>query len=225
MQNPRFFVAAVLVAGAIGALAACEKFESQDDGDGDGDASIGPSSSSSGSASSSSGDSGGAGDDASSTSGSTSSSSGTPGPPLSAWEQEVLDGLNQVRANAQPTPAPPLPVLVWNYDVAAVLQTWAEACVFEQPPVSTSGKIGAGGPPQTAFDAVSRTTDSNFDYASNTCSTGSCNSHRAAISRNVTSVACKVHDCTGHPPPSGAGPWEMWGCVFAPANDPSSRPY
>lgn len=231
MHNSRILrLACALASCVVFAAQGCEQFQSQSDDDDDtrdasasSDATVSSSGGAATPGSSSSGDGGGPG--ASSSSSSSSSSGG--GVVLTEWEQAVLDGLNEVRANASPAPSPPLRPLVWNTNVAGVMRTWAAECVFEKPPVETSAKIGAGGPPQSAEEVVVRTTDSNFDYAANTCTTGSCFSHRAVLSRVVTSVGCAIQDCTGNPPPAGpaGGEWEMWGCTFDPANNPSERPY
>lgn len=219
----------VVLAGLGIAGSACQQYTSESSKGDAGETSSGnvtvSSSGSGGSSSGEPGSSSSSGSGGSSASSSSASSSGAPGPELTAWERDVLAGLNEVRANASPVPNPALPPLVWNESLASVLRTWAERCKFEQPPVSTSGKIGAGSPPQSAEEAVVRTTDSNFDYAANTCTSGSCYAHRATLSRDVTSVACAIRDCTGNPPPSGSGAWELWGCAFDPANDPSERPY
>lgn len=227
MQSARSWIPLALVLATTTALH-CSQFVAVSDDD------AGAASSSSGS-SSSEGGAGGSGQSGSSgavpnDSGAASTgSSGVveeeAGPPLDAFEQGCLDGFNAIRAAASPTPSPALPKLKWDHAKAATLRTFLESCTPGQPPVGAAGNVGYGSPNQTPAVIVSQSTDSNFDYATNTCTTGSCNAHRAVLARAVTTMACAIRDCSAQPPPQGAGDWELWVCIFDPASDPGQRPY
>src|SRR5262245_36010403 len=53
------------------------------------------------------------------------------GDALDAVAQELVDSHNDVRATPAPAPAPALDDLVWDDELAATAQAWANGCKFE----------------------------------------------------------------------------------------------
>jgi len=154
------------------------------------------------------------------------------GSSLEAWQQELLDAHNRVRANAMPAPSPALPALTWNTDAQALAQSWVDQCTWAHNPAtgSTYGEnifaaSGASDTPTQVVDAWA-SESANYTYATNSCATGtSCGHYTQLVWRTTTSVGCATKRCAVNSP-FGAGEWTFWVCDYAPpGNFVGRKPY
>lgn len=161
----------------------------------------------------------------------------TPAATPDALINAILDAHNEVRANAQPTPAPPFSPFVWSEELAALAQKWADNCVFAH----NSQELWAAGHGQniTAHGGSSgQTTDaalvvraketvqgwaseaSAYTYGpiSISDSTFMQTGHYTQIVwRNTTKVGCGYESCPL---------FQLWVCEYEPAgNVPNQLPY
>lgn len=132
---------------------------------------------------------------------------------------------NAVRAAAQPMPQPALPDLVWDAELAAVAQAWAEGCNFEHSTGPFGENLYAATGMPSAADAVDAWASEIefYDYESNGCS-GVCGHYTQIVWRDTARVGCGFADC---PSIAGAGfGGRMWVCNYdPPGNFVGQRPY
>jgi uncharacterized protein YkwD len=146
---------------------------------------------------------------------------------LAAFQQELLDAHDDVRANAAPAPSPPLPPMSWSDDAAATAQDWANRCVFEHRQPNDFGEnlalfSQAGVPPRDVVDLwASEAPD--YDYADNACTGEQCGHYTQIVWRDSTGVGCGVADCDDV---AGFGEGSLWVCNYdPPGNFIGERPY
>ena len=132
---------------------------------------------------------------------------------------------NTVRAMAQPAPSPALPDVVWDPQVAAVAQAWADRCVFEHSdsPYGENLYIGSGTP--SAAEAIQAWADeaSMYDYDTGGCS-GVCGHYTQLVWRDTARIGCGFADCDAPQGVSFAG--RIWVCNYdPPGNFIGEKPY
>ena len=151
----------------------------------------------------------------------------------SGMEPAALSGItaahNVARVAVQPAANPAIPVLIWNPDVAATAQAWANRCAFEH----RGGKYGeniyaSGGQDVTAAAVVASWVGEakNYDYTDNACS-GECGHYTQVVWRKSVRLGCGVAKCTENSP-FGAGfpEWQFVVCNYdPPGNFVGERPY
>jgi hypothetical protein len=132
----------------------------------------------------------------------------------------MLDGLNEARVTATPTPSPALPVLTWDYAGASTSATFTAECGSSQGP---AGMLhGSGTTPYGAAKILAKLAEDKpyYDRDTNTCASGAsalqCAFYKGTVQRSVLEVGCAVHDCGGS---------DQWACVFTTLTDPSEQPY
>jgi pathogenesis-related protein 1 len=149
------------------------------------------------------------------------------GPQRSAFVQEALAAHNRVRADAQPTPTPPLPALVWSDQLAAVAQEWAERCVFEHSTHSLGENLAVFSrldvEPTTVVDLWAGEV-ADWDHDANRCTSGRiCGHYTQLVWRDTSAVGCGVAACDNV---QGFGPGSLWVCNYdPPGNFIGQRPY
>jgi hypothetical protein len=149
-------------------------------------------------------------------------------PAQSAW----LTPQNTVRAQAKPTPSPPLTFFTWSDAAAQVAQAWANNCVYEHN-VNRGNRgenIAADAPPGgltvTQVVALWAGEAAFYDYATNTCAAGEdCGHYTQIVWRSTTAVGCGMATCTTGSP-FGSGSWDFWVCDYEPpGNFVGQKPY
>ena len=139
---------------------------------------------------------------------------------------------NATRSSATPTPSPPLDPLCWSNSVSAHAQAWADTCTFGfDPSLGTLGDgqnfyavaVGVGFPAQDAEPAwASEAAD--YDYATNSCSAGSCGHYTQVVWRSTDFLGCGIKHCTTNSPVGSD--WTIVVCNYKPAgNVNGQRPY
>jgi pathogenesis-related protein 1 len=139
---------------------------------------------------------------------------------------------NATRSSATPTPSPPLDPLCWSNSVSAHAQAWADTCTFGfDPSLGTLGEgqnfyaaaVGVGLPAQDAEPAwVSEA--ANYDYATNSCSAGSCGHYTQVVWRSTDFLGCGIKHCTTNSPVGSN--WTIVVCNYQPpGNVNGQRPY
>ena len=144
---------------------------------------------------------------------------------------------NAVRANASPTPNPPLAPYCWSASVAATAQAWADGCQFKHNPALRSLAYGeniyaaayGGSPPSgQGLTAVSlwASEAANYNYANNSCS-GTCGHYTQIVWRTTEAIGCGLQHCTTNSPFGGSFPnWTLVVCDYdPPGNYRGFRPY
>ena len=138
----------------------------------------------------------------------------------------MVSAHNAVRAGAQPIPDPALPPMVWDAEMEALAQDWADRCDFnhsthpygENLYVSTSPNEGTRAVESWASEAA------DYDYASNQCR-AMCGHYTQIVWRDSTRVGCAYADCdvlTG----AGFSSGRLWVCNYdPPGNWMGERPY
>lgn len=119
---------------------------------------------------------------------------------------------NQVRAGVQTDT--PLPFLTWNADLAATAAAWVAQCIdqdsvqglVDHNPGRSNGHpyyvgeniYGAGGG-ATARQAVDlwAAEGANYNYATNTCSGGTCGHYTQIVWRATLEIGCALGNCPG----------------------------
>ncbi len=141
------------------------------------------------------------------------------GPDASADEPAALAGItaahNEVRAGVGVGP------LVWDPDLAAIAQAWAEACVDQEAPIGlidhnpgrSDGYPGYVGENIYASTGTASPTDavaawaseaSDYDYDSNSCALGAvCGHYTQLVWADSQRVGCGIATCSGLTYPSG----------------------
>lgn len=132
---------------------------------------------------------------------------------------------NAVRAAAQPAPDPALPDLVWDADLAAVAQSWAQGCVFQHSDGPYGENLYAGTGTPTVLDAIDAWADEAavYDYDTNGCA-AVCGHYTQIVWRDTARVGCGFADCD---PLQGAGfAGRYWVCNYdPPGNFVGEKPY
>ncbi len=139
-----------------------------------------------------------------------------------------LEAHNEVRANAEPVPRPPLAPLAWDDGLADVASSWAEGCRF----VHSQG-TGLGENLYVASWAASleeavdswASEDAYYDYASNSCQPGMmCGHYTQIVWRTTERVGCGYADCPAVEGVNFGG--RLWVCNYdPPGNYVGQQPY
>lgn len=154
--------------------------------------------------------------------------------PVSAAEEpKALEGItaahNAVREAVEPAPKVPLPPLVWDEDVAAVAQAYAERCVYGHSQGDYGENLFAqAGKEATADEVVKAWADESslYDYGTGSCA-GKCGHYTQIVWRDSTRVGCGVANCTTGSPFGPEFPnWQYWVCNYdPPGNWKGEKPY
>jgi uncharacterized protein YkwD len=141
----------------------------------------------------------------------------------------VLAAHNQVRANASPAPATPLPALQWSAEDAEVARAYAEKCTFEHN--TNRGTRGENLYASSGTTAASEVVASwaeeaaSYDYATGKCK-GACGHYTQIVWAQTTHVGCAAKTCTTNSPFGSKGSWEIWVCNYSPpGNFIGKKPY
>lgn len=148
------------------------------------------------------------------------------------FARAIVSAHNSVRLGATPAPNPPLPLLSWSTEAAAVAQAWADKCEYgHNPKRGNHGEnIAASTPghwmPATVVQDWAAEA-SFYDYGKNTCAPGElCGHYTQIVWRSTTQVGCAKKVCTKNSPFSGSPQWDFWVCNYAPpGNYAGQRPY
>jgi pathogenesis-related protein 1 len=151
----------------------------------------------------------------------------------SAFANEMLAAHDEVRANARPTPQPPLEPLTWSPDAAAMAQAWASQCRWQHNPnLGDYGEnLAAAAPPgsRTARQVVRdwASEAAHYDYATNGCASGQvCGHYTQLVWRSTRQVGCATVVCDRNSPFPSASRWQIWVCNYwPPGNYEGQRPY
>jgi uncharacterized protein YkwD len=127
--------------------------------------------------------------------------------------------------------------MVWNADLAATAQAWADACVDNDAPAGlidhNDGRsdghpwyvgeniYGSSGPadPQDAVDAWA-SEGQYYDYASNTCAAGQiCGHYTQVVWAESTNLGCGISSCAGLTFGNSIV------CDYGPGGNDGGRPY
>jgi len=148
----------------------------------------------------------------------------------------ITQAHNQVRASV----GAGLPDLVWDGQLAAIAQGWADDCVDNDPPAGlvdhndnrsdtypeyVGENIFGSSATATGTQAVNSWASEAafYDYASNTCNPpptgGSCGHYTQLVWRTTTKVGCGISDCSGLMYRSTIV------CDYAPGGNSGGRPY
>jgi pathogenesis-related protein 1 len=133
---------------------------------------------------------------------------------------------NQARASVDPPAATPIPPLVWDPNLAAVAQAYADNCVFKHSggPYGENLFASTGGstPSDVVGSWVSEVAD--YNYGSNSCS-GVCGHYTQVVWAASQKLGCGVTTCTQNSP-FGGGSWQNWVCNYdPPGNYVGEKPY
>ena len=146
---------------------------------------------------------------------------------------------NTVRANASPTPVPPLDPFCWSSTVASTAQAWANGCQFAHNPALGSLNYGeniyatafSGSPPpgyNPPIDAVNSWASeaADYDYSTNSCS-GVCGHYTQLVWRSSERVGCGLTNCSTNSPFGPSFPnWTLVVCDYSPpGNYIGQQPY
>jgi pathogenesis-related protein 1 len=152
----------------------------------------------------------------------------------------TLAAQNDVRANASPTPVPPLDPFCWSDAAAANAQAWADGCNYGHNP--NLGTVGYGeniyaaaytgsmpppgwNPPVNAVDSwASEAAD--YDFSTNSCSSV-CGHYTQLVWRDTEAVGCGIKVCTTNSPFGPSFPtWTFVVCDYnPPGNFVGQQPY
>lgn len=148
----------------------------------------------------------------------------------------MLEAHNTVRANASPTPDPPLDPLIWSEKLAADARAWASNCIMAHDPATGDLRQGenwyawSGANDRTPEDVVLSWASEaeDYDYDSHTCDGGdaiNCGHYTQIVWRDTTHVGCAVQVCL-----NGLENWndgrEIWFCrYYPPGNWIGEKPY
>jgi hypothetical protein len=167
---------------------------------------------------------------------------------LTVAEADALRAVHDdTRANASPTPMPPLTPLSWDPRLAQVAKEYADSCPFlpgtcialHNPnsavrylQLGGSGPVGenlawgsAGLFTVADFASFWASEAANYDYATNTCAVGQSCGHytqmvwRATLRFGCGRATCVVAACT----PTGVV--DLLACNYSPAGNTGTRPY
>lgn len=136
---------------------------------------------------------------------------------------EMLDAHNAVRRNVSPAADPPIPDLVWDDDLAASAQAWADGCKFQHsgPGENLYASSGSSSPQDVVDSWASEV--ANYTYSNNSCS-GVCGHYTQIVWRDTARVGCAATQCDNLD--AFGGPGEMWVCQYdPPGNFVGRKPY
>ena len=136
-----------------------------------------------------------------------------------------VDGHNDTRATASPTPNPPLSPLEWDTSLASQAESFANQCNFGH-----SGTFGLGeniyassfisddGTAATSATSAWKSEAANFDLASNSCSPGAvCGHYTQMVWDDTTTLGCGIATCPGATSPfGGTSDWQFVVCNYNP---------
>lgn len=165
----------------------------------------------------------------SSSSSGTSSGASSSGEPADPKLNGMLAAHNKVRAEATPTPNPPLTPYVWSEEDAKAAQDWANGCVYNHNP-NNGGRgenIFASAGAATVELVVKAWADeaANYIYDTNKCR-GVCGHYTQIVWSSTTSVGCGMKACNTGSPFKGFTEWELWVCNYSPpGNYVGKKPY
>ncbi|HKO50598.1 MAG TPA: CAP domain-containing protein [Polyangiaceae bacterium] len=136
---------------------------------------------------------------------------------------------NQARANVNPVPATPLPIMSWDTKVAAAAQAWADQCNFSHYTAGYGQNLYAsagGGPPSPTAVVTSWVSEvAEYNYSSNACS-GTCGHYTQVVWRSSILVGCGYKACSTNTPFGAQFPnWHNVVCNYSPPGNNGSRPY
>ncbi len=137
---------------------------------------------------------------------------------------EMLDAHNVVRQNVSPAPSTPIPDLVWDDELAASAQAWADRCKFEHsgPGENLFASSGSGTAPQQVVDSWAGEAAS-YTYDNNSCS-GVCGHYTQLVWRDTVHIGCAATSCDNLA--AFGGPGELWVCQYdPPGNFIGRKPY
>lgn len=123
--------------------------------------------------------------------------------------QTLLDAENQARCTVNP-PAATMPALVWDDRLAQVAQNWANQGTFAHNPNRDTDYASAGGSGPVGETIAAGTSltpqqlaslwigeGSNYNYATNACSSGSCYDYTQVVWAQTTAVGCGLATVRG----------------------------
>jgi pathogenesis-related protein 1 len=150
-----------------------------------------------------------------------------------AFGRTMLRVHNQVRAEARPTPVPPLPPLTWSEAAERTAQAWARQCDYQHNPQRgpfgenlAAASPGAMSTRQVVEGWASEAAD--YHPARNSCAPGKvCGHYTQLVWRDTRQLGCAVQRCTRNSPFGARFPvWDFWVCNYAPpGNVVGRRPY
>ena len=153
---------------------------------------------------------------------------------LLSGESPSMSGMtslhNSVRANVSPSANPPLNPLLWDDDVAADAQLWADNCRFVHGGRPNEGQniYAAGGFVPTPSDVVNNWASevSFYNYNTNTCASGQqCGHYTQIVWSSTTKLGCGMTHCMSNSPGS-KGDWYFVVCNYKPpGNYVGKKPY
>lgn len=155
-------------------------------------------------------------------------SGGSPGQAELFDTAAMTEAHNTARADVKPPANPAIPPLTWSSTVAGVAQSWADGCKFQHSGGPYGENIyattGSAQPAEVVAAWVEE--DANYDYATNTCSSGKvCGHYTQVVWRDSERLGCGVADCTQNSP-LGGGAWQLWVCNYdPPGNFDGEKPY
>lgn len=145
---------------------------------------------------------------------------------VSGFENDFLRAHNEARAQASPTPDPPLPDLVWDAELATLAADWAAGCVFEHSTGETGENLAIFSYSVEPAEVVDLwfSEISDYNYNTNRCAAGAqCGHYTQLVWRDTQKVGCARQTCDSVP---DFGPGELWVCEYDPAgNWVGEKPY
>ncbi len=156
-----------------------------------------------------------------------------------AEEPKILQGITKAHNRIRQTVA--VPPLIWDNNLAAIAQNWANTCTYSHNPTETSTQLG-----ENIFIIFSPDKNSNiaspeqvveswaderqcYDYQSNTCTacpySTMCGHYTQLVWSTSKKVGCGMANCAAGSP-NGNGPMQIWVCNYEPpGNWVGQRPY
>jgi uncharacterized protein YkwD len=136
---------------------------------------------------------------------------------------------NQVRASVSPQPAVPIPPLVWDPTLAAAAQAVVDNCMTSYSSggngTNSVASISAQSSASTVVNAW-KSEAARYDYATNTCSSGTCAHYTQVVWRDSQKLGCAQKTCTTNSPFQNYPTWYFWVCFYSPAgNVNGQKPY
>jgi len=142
-----------------------------------------------------------------------------PVPDAAPMEPAMLAGITQAHndVRAMVSPQDPLPPLVWDAQLAAVASAWVAMCrdtaapqgLIDHNPDRSVGQpsyigenvFGGSGPPSVSAVAQAvqlwASEGASYDYATNSCSGGTCGHYTQIVWRATRKLGCALGDCPG----------------------------
>jgi hypothetical protein len=141
---------------------------------------------------------------------------------------------NGARNTVVPAAATPIEPLTWSGAIAALAQTYSNACVYAHSGHAGYGEniYAAAGFTPTMKDAVSAWLSEQpyYNYANNSCSApsppGTCGHYLQAVWDVTTQLGCGLTYCTQNSPFGSKFPnWYFVACDYLLAGNDGRRPY